>query len=82
IQYCDRFGNLVTTIPGDRVPSGSWYLEVGNRKIEGGKTYGDRPLGSLITLIGSHGWVELAVNGGSAEDALGGMGEVRVILRW
>lgn len=82
IQYCDRFGNLVTTIPSDRVPSGSWYLEMGNHKIKGGITYGDRPIGSLIALIGSHGWVELAVNEGSAEDALGGMGEVKVVVRW
>ena len=78
IQYCDRFGNLVTTIPGDRLPAKTWILEVGQHKITAVTTYSDRAIGELTTLIGSHGWVEIAVNGGSAAARLGPITRVKV----
>ena len=69
IQYVDRFGNLITNIPGDLVAA-SWQIEINNTAIASGKTYSDVARGRAITLIGSHGWIEIAVNGGSAESEL------------
>ena len=65
IQYVDRFGNLITNIHNSVLEGKSWQIIV-NREIDSGQTYSDVDLGQAITLIGSHGWVEIAVNGGSA----------------
>ena len=69
IQYIDRFGNLVTNIAANLV-AGSWQAKINNTAIASGKTYSDVAVGQAIALVGSHGWVEIAVNGGSAETAL------------
>lgn len=70
IQYIDHFGNLVTNIPGTEVQGKIWSVAIGDRTITSSQTYSDRPLGEAVALIGSHGWVEIAVNGGSAQQAL------------
>lgn len=41
-----------------------------DRTIGSSQTYSDRPLGEIVALIGSHGCVEIALNGGSAQQAL------------
>ncbi len=70
IQYIDHFGNLVTNIAGTEVQGKTWSVTIGDRIITSSQTYSDRPLGEIVVLIGSHGWVEIAVNGGSAQQAL------------
>lgn len=70
IQYIDRFGNLITNIPGNLVIDKIWSVEIVNVNIEGKRTYSDTPIGSLIALVGSHGWVEIAVNNGNAQSKL------------
>lgn len=70
IQYCDRFGNLITNIPGGEVTSDRWSVVIGERAIAGGKTYSDAAIGTAIALVGSHGWVEIAINAGNASTAL------------
>lgn len=70
IQYSDRFGNLVTNIPATDVRGKTWSVAVDDRIIPGCQTYSDRPLGEAVALIGSHGWVEIAVNGGNAQSRL------------
>lgn len=67
IQYIDRFGNLVTNIPQSYVKGNNWSVEIKARKIKARETYSDVKLGELIALIGSHGWVEVAVNSGNAK---------------
>lgn len=71
IQYIDRFGNLVTNIPGSYVEGNNWSVEIKCWKIKAQETYSDVKIGELITLIGSHGWVEVAVNSGNAQSKLG-----------
>lgn len=66
IQASDRFGNLITTIPATALQERSWAIQVGADLVPGQQTYGDRPSGSVVALIGSHGWVEIAVNQGNA----------------
>jgi S-adenosylmethionine hydrolase len=47
-----------------QILSGSSYL------IGAGQTYGDVPLGDFVALVGSHGWVEIALHGGNAQQKL------------
>ncbi len=70
IQYIDAFGNLVTNIPGTYVQNIKWSVVVNELTIPGGETYSDLPVGKAITLVGSHGWVEIAINGGNAQTQL------------
>lgn len=66
VQYCDGFGNLVTNIPGSYVSGKEWHAVIANRHLPSHQTYNDVAAGELLTLIGSHGWVEIAANQGSA----------------
>ena len=70
IQYVDRFGNLITNIPQTAVKGKSWGLKLKNETISSSKTYSDRLRGEIVAIIGSHNWIEIAVNRGSAESAL------------
>lgn len=38
--------------------------------IASGQTYGDVPSGQFVALVGSHHWVEIALNGGNAQQKL------------
>ncbi|MCT7974125.1 SAM hydrolase/SAM-dependent halogenase family protein [Laspinema olomoucense] len=82
IQYIDRFGNLITNIPGSVVRKKLGSVAVGDRMIPGGNTYSDAPKGGSVALVGSHGWVEIAINGGNAsytlQLAVGGTVRVRL----
>ncbi|AFZ12150.1 protein of unknown function DUF62 [Crinalium epipsammum PCC 9333] len=70
VQYVDYFGNLITNIPGADVQGKAWSVVVSDVSIPGCTTYHDQPAGSAIALIGSHGWVEIAVNCGNAQSQL------------
>lgn len=70
IQSIDHFGNLVTTIPAEVVHNVPWSVILNEEIIVGTQTYSDLPIGEAIALIGSHGWVEIAVNCGNAEKKL------------
>ncbi|MBD1902035.1 SAM-dependent chlorinase/fluorinase [Trichocoleus sp. DQ-A3] len=70
IQYIDRFGNLITNIPGTFVQGKIWSVVVGKFTLPSGQTYSDSQHLQAIALIGSHGWVEIAVNGGNAQSQL------------
>ncbi len=90
IQYVDHFGNLITNIPAADVRERNWSVAVRDRIIPASQTYSDslgdssasRKSGRVVTLIGSHGWVEIAVNGGSAQSELqlDSGAKVRVVL--
>lgn len=68
IQAIDHFGNLITTIPGQHVQNQNWQVQLGNLMIPGCRLYSDRPVGELLALVGSHGWVEIAANRGNARE--------------
>lgn len=67
VQHVDRFGNVITNIPGDYVQGKNWSVLVGKRSIPGCNTYSEVAPSAPLALIGSHGWVEIAVNGGDAQ---------------
>jgi hypothetical protein len=71
----DRFGNLATNLPPDRVQA-SGELEVGGRKAHSRGTYGEARPGELLCLLDSEGRVEVAVRNGSAAERTGcGVGD-------
>ena len=74
VQYVDRFGNLITNIPNDCIQNKNWSVKVDRLFdpiiIPSGETYSDSKPGDLVAIIGSEGWVEISVNGGSAESVL------------
>jgi len=69
IQAIDHFGNLITNIPGTSLFQ-PWSVIIGTTNILAAFTYSDRLAGELISLIGSHGWLEIAINSGSAQTLL------------
>lgn len=70
IQYIDHFGNLVSNIPGCYVQAQTWCVQVRGLTIPGCQTYSDVKVGEAIALVGSHGWVEIAINSGNANSQL------------
>lgn len=70
VQATDHFGNLITTIPAAEIANRDWSVRVREIQLPGQQTYSDVPSGELVALVGSHGWVEIAVNSGSAQAAL------------
>jgi S-adenosylmethionine hydrolase len=72
IIHIDRFGNLITNIEVDllhkrRVAS----IRTGKRLIKQiSRSYFEIPIGKVGALIGSSGFLEIAVNQGSAQSAL------------
>jgi len=79
VIFRDAFGNLITNINIDQLAAtspGSWTIEIAGERLEGIlRTYSDRPSGTLIALVGSSGWVEVAVvNGDAARQLTAGAG--------
>ncbi|MBN3940158.1 SAM-dependent chlorinase/fluorinase [Nostoc sp. NMS9] len=70
IQYIDHFGNLVSNIPASYVQGKSWYVQVAGLSVPGCETYSEVKMGEIIALVGSHGWVEIAINCGHAHSQL------------
>ena len=70
IQHIDHFGNLITTIPASAIATENWVMQVGKVEIPVGKAYGEVEIGHAIALVGSHGWVEIALNSSSAQARL------------
>ena len=95
VIYTDHFGNLITNISEARLNAlanakGTVAVEIGTRRIVGlSRTFhdmapesGSQPEGlPLVALVGSNGYLEVAVRDGNAAEFLGfGVGEeVRVI---
>ena len=70
VQYIDGFGNLITNIPESKLNYKSELVEIKKQQISYCQTYSDVTEGELLALVGSHGWLEIAVNCGSARDKL------------
>lgn len=71
VVYADRFGTLVTNLPGEAVEPGV-RLVVGDREVGAlRRTFGDVEPGHLVAFVGSGGTIEIAVRNGSAVRLLG-----------
>lgn len=70
VAYVDSFGNLVTNIKGDAIGRGEAVVDIAGRLIEGPvRTFADTD--GLMALVGSFGYLEIALRDGSAADELG-----------
>lgn len=70
VTHIDRFGNIVTDIPG-RSLGPSALIEIGGEVISGvHSTYASVESGQLVALIGSTGMLEISVRDGNAAERL------------
>lgn len=70
IQAIDHFGNLITNISGGHVRDRDWAVQINEAIYPGKTTYAEAEVGEIIGLIGSHGWLEIAMNRGNAQSYL------------
>lgn len=68
VIYVDDFGNVILNLENYERPK---YVEVKGLKIPYLDTYGQVKKGELLALPGSHDYLEIAVNQGSAAEVLG-----------
>ncbi len=80
VIYVDRFGTLVTNIPGDWI-AGARGIEVAGRAVGPlRRTFSDVEPGASVAFVGSGGMLEVAVRNGSAGEKLGaGVGAAVVV---
>ncbi len=76
IIHIDHFGNAITNITleelEEQAPAQNWAVRVGETVVSSiYDTYGTGRPGEVLALAGSSGFIEIAVNQGSAADALG-----------
>lgn len=92
VQYIDRFGNGVTTVAAEALVGTSladadddWMVRLqtaqGSYSIPLAKTYSDVEPGSALALVGSQGWLEIAINQGSAATQLALAIGDRIVVR-
>ncbi|HTR65060.1 MAG TPA: SAM-dependent chlorinase/fluorinase [Terriglobales bacterium] len=73
----DRFGNLITNITPQDIPSlintgAHFKLTIGKREVTQMRTaYAEAPAGEVFAILGSMGYLELAANRASAAQMLG-----------
>jgi S-adenosylmethionine hydrolase len=78
VVHVDRFGNLVTSIRREDLPEAARRARIADREAPLVRTYDDRD--GLIGLVGSSGYLEIAVANGSAARELGvGIGTVVMV---
>jgi S-adenosylmethionine hydrolase len=82
ILHIDNFGNLITDIKSSDLPKEDRELtvEVGGQSIKGiSRTYGAG--GGLLALIGSSGYLEIALPDGNASSFLNASAGDKVVIR-
>lgn len=86
VLHVDTFGNLMTNLRAEDLPeatvaTGKIKLKIGAKSIERFvATFGEGNNGEPVALIGSSGYVEIAVNKGNAAKALGASRGAEIIL--
>jgi len=67
VVYIDRFGNAITNIPNETLSGGGWEVFIKAKRICGIESfYQSVKIGQALAMPGSSGFLEVAVNGGSA----------------
>lgn len=87
VMHVDRFGNLITNIPGEWLPEGAVFAElsVGKaapRPVPLARTYESLAPGALGVLTSSFGTAEVSAREGSASARLHGHPGTGIRLRW
>ncbi len=71
VQSIDRFGNLITNLKIDLNSLECWTIHLLDHTLPIQKNYSKSEIGQLVAIVGSHGFIEIAVNCGNAQDHLG-----------
>ena len=74
VTHVDGFGNAITNISASELPGfpeEPYVAEVGEYEITVARTYGSVAPGERLALVGSEGFLEIAVREGSAAATLG-----------
>lgn len=67
VIFIDSFGNIVTNIPSGKLDfQPGDVLELREKRLSFWNSYGFCEIGEPLALIGSHGYLEIAVNRGNA----------------
>lgn len=86
VAHIDRFGNVITDVPSDWVPSGVASLDVRvgrtSRRLPRVTSYEAAGHGRAAVLGSSFGTLEIAVAGGRAADPLRAVVGAPVAFRW
>jgi S-adenosylmethionine hydrolase len=70
VVHVDRFGNAITDIRAEDLPEHEFTVELGRRRVSGlARTYAEATV--LSALVGSSGYLEVALRNGSAARELG-----------
>ncbi len=70
IVYIDHYGNALTGLRGESLPPGA-RLAAGGHGIAQARTFSSVPRGDAFWYVNANGLVEIAVNAGRADRALG-----------
>ena len=73
VVFIDNFGNIITNIPQEMILKIADYGEdlcVSGNKMPFLRTYGMVRISDVLTLIGSHGFLEISANQGNASRVL------------
>lgn len=71
VVHVDRFGNLISNVPGAWIATGRWQCAIASQRIAcSGDTYSAVEPGELLALVSSDGTVEVAVREGNAAQVL------------
>jgi len=84
VVFSDSFGNVITNIPEDLVLGLCTFgskVEVNGRRVPFVRTYGLAEKGQPLTLIGSYGFLEIAINKGNAALQFGLKGGDQVAIK-
>ncbi|MFO8114726.1 MAG: SAM-dependent chlorinase/fluorinase [Halorubrum sp.] len=68
VLVIDRFGNVVTNVPGELVRGSDW-IRVNGELTPVAETFGAVDPGDRLVTVGSHGYVECDVNDGRGDGA-------------
>jgi S-adenosylmethionine hydrolase len=72
IIHVDRFGNLISNIPGAWLAEHIWTVHVAGQQIIGPSlSYADAASGQLLALVSSDATLEVALRDGNAAARLG-----------
>ena len=73
VMHVDRFGNAITNVHASMLPDdlAGARVHAAGRELPVLRTYADAEPGEALALVGSSGYVEVAVREGSAVDMLG-----------
>jgi S-adenosyl-L-methionine hydrolase (adenosine-forming) len=87
VRWIDHFGNLITNIPSSMLESAGPHSDLRiscfGKQIHGTiSSYGARTPGELTALVGSSGFLEIAVVNGSAAKMLNAAAGAPVVVEW